>query len=103
MSNYEQLKLSQNAQPTIHMDRFTTVQDRNGNLTYKQNGYYATNDRRVISSINATTQVPSSLNNATVDFKIDNKLADFLDMIGLQIDFLNSTGANSSIKASHVF
>lgn len=100
MANYEQLKLSQNAQPTIHMDRFTTVQDRFGNLTYKQNGYYATNDRRVISSINSTTQVPSSLNNSTVDFKVDNKLADVLDMLDLQIEFLNSTGANSSIKAA---
>lgn len=100
MSNYEHLKLSNTAQPTMYSDRFVQVQDKNGNLTFKQSNFYAINDRKVISSINAVTQVPASLSNSVIDFKLDNKLADVLDFLDLEVNFTNSTGANASIKCA---
>lgn len=98
MANYEQLKQLSHAQPTMYSDRFVQVQDKHGNYTYKQNTYYAVNDRKVISSIQPVTQVPTSLSNAVVDYKLDNKLCDVLDFLDLELNFTNSTGGATVYK-----
>jgi len=96
-TNYDQLKMSNMASPTMVSDRFVQVVQADNRHVYKHAGYYAVDDKKVISSINPVTSVPSSLSNATVDFRIDNGIVDVLQYISLHMYLTNNTGGNATL------
>lgn len=100
MSNYNILAKASVAQATHYSDRFSQVVDAHGNMVYKQANYYSVGDKRIISSVQPQTAVPTNLSNGIIDFKLDNKLCDCLDFVTLEWNLTNSTGGASTFTAA---
>ena len=99
-ANYEQLKKSNLSGSTIYSDEPLQVKQPDGRIVYKQANYVAVDDKREITSVNPQTSVPTTLNNASIDFNIDNGLTDVLQYASLNINLTNNTGANATLVAS---
>jgi hypothetical protein len=67
--------------------------EASGKMVYKQDNYYAYNDKKAIVSILPSSAIPASLSSASVDFRIENPI-DVIQYPALQISLLNSTGGN---------
>lgn len=96
--NYNTIRNSSVASITTVSDKFVTVQEADGNYVLRNEGYSATNDKKVIAQLSPSTQVPSSLANCQIDFKLEN-IVDVLEYPTLQCSLLNNTGANASVSA----
>lgn len=99
MSNYQYLKNTNIAQATVLSDSFLQVQEGDGKIVFKQGDFFAMTDKKQIVQVSPTTQVPSNLSNAQVDFKIENVI-DQIEYITLQWTYVNNTGANASVVAA---
>lgn len=99
MSNYQYLKNTSIASVTGFSDHFIQLVEGDGKVVYKQGDYYSVADKKQIVQISPTTQVPSNLANAQVDFKIEN-IIDQIEYVTLQWTYTNNSGGNSSVVAA---
>jgi hypothetical protein len=100
--NYLSVKNGNVAQPTTVSDQFVRVTEANGKIVYKQADFSSVDDKKVITSLSPVTSTPVSLNNAQVDFRIENNV-DILQYPTLQWTLLNNTGANGSVVSAPFF
>lgn len=99
-ANYDLIKNSTNAGTTAKSDQFIQLLQNNGKYVLKHANYYSVNDKKMISSINSTSSIPSTLSNAVIDFKIENGVVDVLQYPSLHMSFTNNTGSASTVVGS---